>query len=104
MPQHGQLSWILGCKVTMPQLGRMHQFKFKSDGLAEIPLGLYTYPVLQSADILLYRATHVPVGEDQVQHLELCRDIANKFNNLYGKYFPLPITVESKLMHSSESI
>jgi tryptophanyl-tRNA synthetase len=82
----------------MPQLGRMHQFKFKSDGLAEIPLGLYTYPVLQAADILLFKATHVPVGEDQVQHLEMCRDIALKFNNLYGNnYFPIPITIESKI-------
>lgn len=95
VPYHGQLSWILGCKVTMPQLGRMHQFKFKTDGLAEVPLGLYTYPVLQTADILLFRATHVPVGQDQVQHLEMCRDIALKFNNLYGDYFPIPIVIES---------
>ncbi|CAF0758069.1 unnamed protein product [Brachionus calyciflorus] len=94
---HGQLSWILGCKVTMPQLGRMHQFKFKSDGLAEVPLGLYTYPVLQAADILLYRATHVPVGEDQLQHLELCRTIADKFNNTYStNYFPSPIPLQGE--------
>ena len=81
----------------MPQLGRMHQFKFKSDGLAEVPLGLYTYPVLQAADILLYKATHVPVGEDQQQHIELCRDIALKFNNSYGvDFFPVPATIASK--------
>lgn len=80
----------------MPQLGRMHQFKFKSDGLAEVPLGLYTYPVLQAADILLYKATHVPVGEDQLQHLEMCRDIAVKFNNLYKlSFFPPPKPIES---------
>jgi tryptophanyl-tRNA synthetase len=98
VPYHGQLSWILGCKVTMPQLGRMHQFKFKSDGLAEVPLGLYTYPVLQAADILLFKGTHVPVGEDQLQHLELCREIALKFNNFYDvKYFPLPTAIETSL-------
>ena len=82
----------------MPQLGRMHQFKFKSDGLAEVPLGLYTYPVLQAADILLFKATHVPVGEDQLQHLELCREIALKFNNFYDvKHFPLPTAIETSL-------
>jgi tryptophanyl-tRNA synthetase len=80
----------------MPQLGRMNQFKYKSDGLAETPLGLYSYPILQTADILLYKATHVPVGEDQLQHLELSRDIANKFNNYYKiDYFPAPLAIES---------
>lgn len=97
VPQHGQLAWILGCRVTMPQLGRMHQFKFKSDGLAQVPLGIYTYPVLQVADILLFKATHVPVGEDQVQHLEFSRDVAIKFNNQYQvDFFPAPITLESE--------
>lgn len=81
----------------MPQLGRMHQFKFKSHGLAEVPLGLYTYPVLQAADILLFKATHVPIGEDQLQHLELCRDIALKFNNHYNTDFlPIPVPIEGK--------
>jgi tryptophanyl-tRNA synthetase len=95
---HGQLAWILSTKITMPQLGHMHQFKFKSDGLAEIPLGLYTYPVLQSADILLYKTTRVPVGEDQQQHIELCRDIAKKFNKYYGvEYFPIPSTMATDL-------
>lgn len=80
----------------MPQLGHMHQFKFKSDGLAEVGLGLYLYPILQAADILLYKATHVPVGEDQVQHLELCREIALRFNKRTdSNYFPLPKTIES---------
>jgi tryptophanyl-tRNA synthetase len=97
VPYHGQLSWIFTCKVTMPQLGRMNQFKYKSDGLAETPLGLYSYPILQTADILLYKATHVPVGEDQLQHLELSRDIAHKFNNFYKiDYFPAPIAIESE--------
>ncbi len=96
VPYHGQLSWILTCKVTMPQLGRMNQFKYKADGLAEVPLGLYSYPVLQTADILLFRATHVPVGEDQLQHLELSRDIAHKFNKYYRvDYFPAPVPIES---------
>jgi len=96
VPYHGQLAWILGTKVTMPQLGHMHQFKFKSDGLAQVPLGLYTYPVLQAADILLYKSTRVPVGEDQQQHIELCRDIANKFNKAYDvDYFPVPKTLAS---------
>lgn len=85
--------------MTMPQLGRMHQFKFKSDGLAQIPLGIYTYPVLQAADILLFKATHVPVGEDQVQHLEFTREIAIKFNNQYKvDFFPLPLTLEGKFL------
>jgi len=97
VPYHGQLAWILGCKITMPQLGRMHQFKYKSDGLAEVPLGLYVYPVLQAADILLFKATHVPVGEDQLQHLELCRDVALKFNNMFkSDFFPAPRPVESE--------
>ena len=98
VPQHGQLAWIFGTKITMPALGRMHQFKFKSDGLAEVPLGLYTYPVLQAADILLYKATHVPVGEDQLQHIELCRDIAAKFNNAYNvDFFPSPASIASTI-------
>ena len=81
----------------MPRLGQMHQFKFKADGLAEAPLGLYVYPVLQAADIMLFKGTHVPVGDDQVQHLELCRDIAAKFNNQFKvKFFPEPVTIESK--------
>lgn len=94
---HGQLSWILGCRVTLPQLSRMHQYKTKSDGLSEVPLGLFTYPVLQAADILLFRGTHVPIGEDQLQHLELCRSIAEKFNNAYGiDFFPRPVPIESE--------
>lgn len=98
VPYHGQLAWILGTKITMPQLGRMHQFKFKSDGIADVPLGLYTYPVLQAADILLYKATHVPVGEDQLQHIELCRDVALKFNNFYNvDFFPVPTSIASDL-------
>jgi tryptophanyl-tRNA synthetase len=89
--------WILGCKVTLPQLSHMHQAKSKSEGLPEIPLGILTYPVLQTADILLFKGTHIPVGEDQLQHLELSRGIAAKFNNFYKtSFFPMPKAIESK--------
>ncbi len=93
---HGQLAWILGCQMTLPQLSRMNQFKHKTEAAAEAPLGLFTYPVLQAADILLFRATHVPVGEDQLQHIELTRDIAAKFNNLYAtRFMPSPVAIAS---------
>ncbi len=89
--QHTELAWIFNCLTPMGEAMRMTQFKEKSDQHKQnINLGLLTYPILQSADILLYRARHVPVGEDQVQHIELCRDIAKKFNNTFGEYFPEP--------------
>ena len=89
---HTQLSWILGCLTPLGWLNRMTQFKDKAGKHREnAGLGLYSYPVLQAADILLYHATHVPVGEDQKQHLELARDIAGAFNRHVGKdYFTLP--------------
>lgn len=89
---HSELFWILDNYVTMGELNRMTQFKDKSKKLgAEGQLvGLFNYPVLMAADILLYDAHEVPVGEDQVQHVELTRDIANRFNNLYGDTFVLP--------------
>lgn len=92
VPQHAELSWILGCTARMGWLNRMTQFKEKSGKDKEgASVGLFTYPVLQAADVLLYKATHVPVGEDQKQHLELARDIATKFNTDYGvELFPLP--------------
>jgi tryptophanyl-tRNA synthetase len=81
VPAHPELAWILGCTARMGWLNRMTQFKEKSGKHREgASVGLFTYPVLQAADILLYRATHVPVGEDQKQHIELARDIAVKFN------------------------
>ena len=80
--EHAELAWILQCTARMGWLGRMTQFKDKSGKNRESSsVGLFTYPVLQAADVLLYRATHVPVGEDQKQHIELARDIAIKFNN-----------------------
>ena len=82
LPAHSELAWILQCTARVGWLNRMTQFKEKSGKNREgASVGLYTYPVLQAADVLLYRATHVPVGEDQKQHIELMRDIALKFNN-----------------------
>lgn len=89
---HSELAWIFSCHTPLGWLNRMTQFKEKAGKNREnAVLGLYSYPVLMAADILLYRATHVPVGEDQKQHLELARDIAGAFNRAYGcEYFPLP--------------
>jgi tryptophanyl-tRNA synthetase len=89
---HSELSWILNCTARVGWLNRMTQFKEKAGSNKEkASVGLYAYPVLMAADILVYQATHVPVGEDQKQHLELCRDIAIKFNNDYGKdFFNIP--------------
>ena len=89
---HAELAWILNCTARLGWLNRMTQFKEKSGKDREgASIGLYTYPVLQAADILAYKASHVPVGEDQKQHLELARDIAQKFNADYGiELFPLP--------------
>ena len=89
---HAELAWLLGCLTPLGWLNRMTQFKEKAGKQREeAGLGLYAYPVLMAADILLYKATHVPVGEDQKQHLELSRDIAGAFNRRYGiEFFPLP--------------
>ena len=88
---HAELSWILGCFTYMGELNRMTQFKDKADRNADnINAGLYTYPVLMAADILLYQADVVPVGNDQRQHLELTRDLALRFNNIYGDVFTIP--------------
>ncbi len=89
--QHAELSWILNCYTMFGELSRMTQFKDKSAKNAEnINAGLFTYPVLMAADILLYQADLVPVGEDQTQHVEICRDIAGRFNGIYGDVFTLP--------------
>ena len=91
VPQHAELSWILGCYTQFGELSRMTQFKQKSQQHADnITAGLFTYPVLMAADILLYQADFVPVGEDQRQHVELCRDIAQRFNGVYSDTFVLP--------------
>ncbi|MDL2236545.1 tryptophan--tRNA ligase [Christensenellaceae bacterium OttesenSCG-928-K19] len=91
VPQHTELAWILDCYTYLGELSRMTQFKDKSQKAGEnINSGLFTYPVLMAADILLYQADMVPVGVDQKQHLELTRDIAIRFNNLYGDVFTVP--------------
>ncbi|MBU2882906.1 tryptophan--tRNA ligase [Psychrosphaera sp. B3R10] len=89
--EHAQLAWVLNCYAQMGELNRMTQFKDKSSKHNNnINVGLFSYPVLQAADILLYQADKVPVGEDQKQHLELTRDIATRFNNVYGDVFTVP--------------
>lgn len=89
--QHAELAWVLGCYTQFGELSRMTQFKDKSQKHADnITAGLFTYPVLMAADILLYQANLVPVGQDQKQHVELCRDIANRFNGQYSDTFTLP--------------
>jgi tryptophanyl-tRNA synthetase len=92
VPGHAELAWLFSCLTPLGWLNRMTQFKEKAGKHREqAVLGLYSYPVLMAADILLYKATHVPVGEDQKQHLELSREIAGSFNHRYGvEFFPLP--------------
>ena len=91
VPQHAELSWVLSCYTQFGELSRMTQFKDKSQKHADnITAGLFTYPVLMAADILLYQTDLVPVGQDQKQHVELCRDIANRFNGVYSETFTLP--------------
>ncbi len=104
VPEHVELGWILGCNASYGELQRMTQFKDKADQLKEgdkdafVSLGLFAYPVLQAADILIYHADYVPVGKDQEQHLELSRNIAQRFNHQFGKeYFvhPEPLFTET---------
>ncbi|MGM3173367.1 tryptophan--tRNA ligase [Dickeya lacustris] len=91
VPEHAQLGWLLNCYTYFGELSRMTQFKDKSARYAEnINAGLFDYPVLMAADILLYQTNQVPVGEDQKQHLELSRDIAQRFNAIYGEVFRIP--------------
>lgn len=88
---HAELAWVLNCYTYMGELQRMTQFKDKSSRHAEnINAGLFTYPVLMASDILLYQADYVPVGKDQMQHIEICRDIAQRFNAIYGDVFKIP--------------
>lgn len=87
---HAELGWIMTCTSYMGELERMTQFKDKSQGKDSIPTGLFTYPPLMAADILLYNTTHVPVGEDQKQHIEITRDLAERFNSRYGDIFVIP--------------
>ena len=96
VPEHSELTWIFNCITSFGELTRMTQFKDKTEQVATgskgsfVSAGLFTYPILQAADILIYKANFVPVGRDQVQHLELSRNIAVRFNNQFGDYFPEP--------------
>jgi len=97
VPTHAQLAWVLNCYTMFGELSRMTQFKDKSEKHSEnINAGLFTYPVLMAADILLYQPDYVPVGEDQKQHCELTRDIAQRFNSIYGDVFKVPEPYISK--------
>tara|TARA_S200000501_G_C20853552_1_gene756767 strand:- start:271 stop:1269 length:999 start_codon:yes stop_codon:yes gene_type:complete len=98
IPQVTELMWYLNCITPYPMLANAHSFKDKSEKLSDVNAGLFTYPVLMAADIILYNANIVPVGKDQIQHLEITRDIANKFNNIYGETFTVP---EAKLKKES---
>lgn len=90
VPAHSELCWMLNCVAGMGDLGRMTQYKDKSDGKDNVNVGIFDYPVLMAADILLYDAKYVPVGEDQFQHLELTRRLGEKFNRKFGEIFVLP--------------
>lgn len=90
VPEHAELAWLLQCIARTGELSRMTQFKEKGGDQETVSVGLFTYPVLMAADILLYQTTHVPVGEDQKQHLELTRDLAERFNRDYGDVFRVP--------------
>ena len=91
VPAHAELSWVLGCSTMFGELSRMTQFKDKSQSHADnVNAGLFTYPVLMAADILLYQTDIVPVGADQKQHIEIARDIAGRFNGVYGETFKIP--------------
>jgi len=91
--EHTELAWILGTLCTVPRLGQLTSYKEKIETLREAPLGLFLYPVLQSADILLYKATHIPVGEDNIQNIQIAQHLCHRFNNAFGDYFPKPQAV-----------
>ena len=103
VPEHAELAWILQCVARVGWLERMTQYQQKSESIGEHSerpsVGLFTYPVLMAADILLYKSTHVPVGDDQRQHLNLARDIAIKFNKDYGDLFPVPEAISVSYTH-----
>ena len=105
VPAHSELNWILNCVATMGETSRMIQFKEKSQGKDSVNVGIFTYPILMAADILLYDATYVPVGEDQFQHLELTRDLAARFNKMAQKdifTLPAPEREQAKFMNQTE--
>lgn len=106
VPAHSELCWILNCVASMGDLSRMTQYKDKSEGKDSVNVGIFDYPVLMAADILLYDAEYVPVGEDQFQHIELTRRIAEKFNRKYAEIFTLPAEPQKQVdfMHLNTGI
>ena len=104
LPAHSELNWILNCTATMGELNRMTQYKEKGEGKSTVNVGIFDYPVLMAADILLYDATYIPVGEDQFQHLELTRNLATRFNHKYGEVFtiPAPTAEQAKFMGQAD--
>ena len=105
VPEHTELAWILSAVTSFGDLERMTQFKDKSENRDFVSAGLFTYPILMAADILVYKATHVPVGQDQVQHLEQTSDIGKRFNHWFGETFPEPkpvFTKATKIMSLAE--
>ncbi len=101
IPEVCELTWYLNCFTPFPMLANAHSFKDKADRLSDVNAGLFTYPVLMTSDIILYDAEFVPVGKDQRQHVEMARDIASSFNNLYGETFVLP---EAKIEEQNMTI
>ncbi len=106
VPAHSELCWILNCIATMGELNRMTQYKDKSSGKDSVDVGIFDYPVLMAADILLYDAAYIPVGEDQFQHIELTRRLGERFNKRFGETFVLPATpkAQAEFMHVDEGI
>ena len=106
VPAHSELCWILNCTATMGETSRMTQYKEKGEGKSSVNVGIFDYPVLMAADILLYDATYVPVGEDQFQHLELARNLAERFNHKHGEIFTLPAKTkeQAEFMGASDGI
>ena len=97
VPAHSELCWILNCTATMGEMNRMTQYKEKSEGKSSCNVGIFDYPVLMAADILLYDATYVPLGEDQFQHIELARNLAERFNHKYGEVFVVPAPTKEQV-------
>ena len=97
VPAHSELCWILNCIATMGETSRMTQFKEKSDGRESCNVGIFDYPILMAADILLYSAEYVPIGEDQFQHIELTRNLATRFNNRFGEVFTVPVKTSDQV-------
>ena len=106
VPAHSELCWILNCVATMGETSRMIQFKEKSKGQESCNVGIFDYPILMAADILLYSAEFIPLGEDQFQHIELTRDLATRFNNRFGEIFTIPAKTadQVKFMGVSDGI